>query len=920
MGLQKYNAKRTFTETSEPKGVAAKTSKGPLKFVIQKHDASRLHYDFRLEMEGVLKSWAVPKGPSTDPSVKRLAMMVEDHPYDYRTFEGIIPEGNYGAGTVIVWDEGTYEPLEEPGSRLHGEQLLLKQLKEGSLKFSLKGKKVKGEFALVRTKGMGDNAWLLIKHNDKYAKDTDITKKDKSVQSGKTLEKIAATSDNIYGAKKKVTKAAKKAPAKKTATAKKAAGKKTAVKKLKKEVVEGEEPEELNPQTLSALLAKGRKEKFPSDLIPMLATLVDEPFDDEGWEFEIKWDGYRAVAFLNKNKAELKSRNQKSFNEKFYPVFDAVKQWGIHAVVDGEIVVVDEKGMSDFSSLQNWRSEADGELLYYVFDILWLDGKSLMDLPLNERKLILKSLVPEEGIIRAGFTMEDEGKKFFDAAAKMGLEGIIAKRSDSPYFPGERTKDWLKIKVQKRQEVVIGGYTLNKGSSKQFSSLLLGVYQGGKFTYAGKVGTGFNDKTQKEMMKQFKPLITKKSPFAITPDYNKPSRFRPNPPDADATWLKPQLVCEIHYGEITTDGIFRHPAFIAMRNDKNAKDVVRETEQDTKKVVHEAEAETNKNTKEPELEVIKAPTKKRDRKTLLNPTDETQVRLIEGNQLKFSNLSKLYWPEDKISKRDMINYYYQVAPYILPYLKDRPLSLNRFPNGIHGHGFYQKNVMDSAPDWANTFPYRTSDDNEDKEFLVGGDESGLLYMANLGTIEMNPWNSRTAKPDNPDWCALDIDPDKSNTFEQVIEVAQMIKEVIDSLNIKGYCKTSGSTGIHVYIPLGALYSYDQSQLLGKFIATQVQRALPSFTSIERMTSKRKGKIYVDYLQNRPQATLAAAYSLRPKPGATVSMPLHWDEVKKGLKMKDFTIKNAMERIKSEGDIFKPVLGKGIDLQKIEFSG
>jgi bifunctional non-homologous end joining protein LigD len=912
MGLQKYNAKRSFTETSEPKGVAAKKSKGPLKFVIQKHDASRLHYDFRLEMEGVLKSWAVPKGPSTDPSVKRLAMMVEDHPFNYRTFEGIIPEGNYGAGTVIVWDEGTYEPLEEPGSRLHGEKLLLKQLKEGSLKFSLKGKKLKGEFALVRTKGMGDNAWLLIKHNDKYAKDTDITKKDKSVQSGKTLEKIAATSHNIYSVK---TKEPKKTSTKK-APVKKSTAKKTTVKKLRKEVITGEEPEELNAKTLTSLLAKGRKEKFPSNLTPMLATLVDEPFDDEDWEFEIKWDGYRALAFLNKKKVALKSRNEKSFNEKFYPVFDAVKQWGIHAVVDGEIVVVNKKGTSDFSSLQNWRSEADGALLYYVFDILWLDGRSLTELPLSDRKLILKSLVPQEGIIRAGFTMRGEGKKFFDAASKIGLEGIIAKRSDSRYFPGERTKDWLKIKVQKRQEVVIGGYTLNEGSTKQFSSLLLGVYQNGKLIYAGKVGTGFNDKTQKEMMKQFKPLIIKKSPFAITPDYNKPSRFRPDPLHANATWLKPELVCEIHYGEITPDGIFRHPAFIAMRNDKNPKEVIREKEQHTNEAVQEAETNTN----EPEPEMIKAPTKKRDRKTLLNPTDETQVRLIEGNKLKFSNLSKFYWPEDKISKRDMINYYYQVAPYILPYLKDRPLSLNRFPNGIHGHGFYQKNVISTAPDWAVTFPYHTADDKEDKEFLVGGDESGLLYMANLGTIEMNPWNSRTTHPDHPDWCVLDIDPDKSNTFEQVIEVAQMIREVLDSLNIKGYCKTSGSTGMHVYIPLAAQYSYDQCQLLGKFIAAQVQKALPSFTSIERMTSKRKGKIYIDYLQNRPQATLAAAYSLRPKPGATVSMPLHWDEVKKGLKMKDFTIKNAMERIKSEGDIFKPVLGKGIDLKKIEFSG
>jgi len=302
---------------------------------------------------------------------------------------------------------------------------------------------------------------------------------------------------------------------------------------------------------------------------------------------------------------------------------------------------------------------------------------------------------------------------------------------------------------------------------------------------------------------------------------------------------------------------------------------------------------------------------------LLNPSQETQVRLIEGNELKFTHLSKLYWPAEKISKRTMINYYYQIAPYILPYLKDRPLSLNRFPNGIKGKSFYQKDVSKTIPDWATTFPYRTEDEDRDKEFLVGGDETSLLYMVNLGTIEMNPWNSRTSSPEYPDWCVLDLDPDTGNTFEQVIQTALVIKDVLDQLKIKGYCKTSGSTGIHIYIPLGAKYTYDQSQLLGKFIAMQVQLQLSAFTSIERATSKRKGKIYIDYLQNRAQATLAAPYSVRPKPGATVSMPLHWDEVKKGLKMKDFTLKNAPARIMETGDIFKPVLGKGIDLKKLK---
>ncbi|WP_118953524.1 DNA ligase D [Taibaiella helva] len=914
MSLRTYNQKRSFTETAEPKGLKHKGSSGALHFVIQQHDASHLHYDFRLEMEGVLKSWAVPKGPSLDPEVKRLAMMVEDHPYDYKDFEGIIPEGNYGAGTVIVWDEGTYEPLEEPGSRLKGERLLLKQLKEGSLKFRMQGKKLKGEFALVRTKGMGDNAWLLIKHRDRYASEKDITLKNKSVQSGKTLAKVEATSQKTWISSKKTTasrKAPKKAAAQKT-TAKKTAAKKTAAKKAasRKTVKKSKADADADAAAqadITALWEQGTKAPFPKNLQPMLATLVDEPFDGEDWEYEIKWDGYRALALMNNKTAELRSRNNKSFNEKFYPVYDAVAAWGIDAVVDGEIVVVNDKGLASFAGLQNWRSEADGTLLYYVFDLLWLDGRLLTDLPLHERKAILTSLVPEEGLICMGITVRERGKDFFQSAGKLGLEGIIAKRSDSIYLPGERSRDWLKIKTQRRQEVVIGGYTRNDDTPKLFSSLLLGVFDGDQLRYAGKVGTGFNDKLQQEMMRQFKPLMVKKSPFNIIPDYNKPSRFRPNPPHASVTWLKPALVAEINFTEVTDDGVFRHPSFIALRSDKKAKEVVMEKEADTGKTVKKSAAKSA---------AIVRPPAKGGRKTLLNPSEETQVRRIEGNELKFTHLSKLYWPDDKLSKRDMLNYYYQMAPYILPYLTDRPLSLNRFPNGIKGKSFYQKDVSKSIPGWAHTFPYRTPDEDRDKEFLVGGDETGLLYMANLGTIEMNPWNSRTASPEQPDWCALDIDPDKGNTFEQVIEVARAIHAVLEQLKIKGYCKTSGSTGIHIYIPLGAQYSYDQSQLLAKFVATQVQLQLKEFTSIERMTRNRKGKIYIDYLQNRPQATLAAPYSLRPKPGATVSMPLDWDEVKKGLKMKDFTLKNVPRLIKARGDLFKPVLGKGIDLKKI----
>lgn len=901
MSLSKYNEKRSFDRTPEPKG--SKAAKDELIFVIQKHDATRLHYDFRLEMDGVLKSWAVPKGPSTDPSVKRLAMMVEDHPYDYKDFEGIIPEGNYGAGTVMVWDFGTYEPLEEKNGQLKGvtgkraqEKLALKELYSGSLKVRLNGKKLKGEYALVKTKGMEENAWLLIKHRDKYASEDDITEKDRSAISRRTLNGIEKAGDAVWESNHEEKKSSKT----------KGSDKSKSTKTEAKDPAEDAATEKKSPDVdVAAILKRGKKQKFPDDMQPMLATLVNGPFDDPGWEYEVKWDGYRALAYLNKGEVSLQSRNRKPFNDKFYPVYQQLREWKINAVIDGEIVVINENGLSDFNALQNWRSEADGELVYYAFDILWMEGQSLIHLPLTDRKAILQSIVDQNSPVQLGYSVAADGKAFFEAAQKMGLEGIMAKKSDSEYYPGIRTRDWLKIKINKRQEVIIAGYTLNEGSSKLFSALLLAAYEKGELRYVGKVGTGFKEKQQKEMLALFKPLITKKSPFKETPDYNKPSRFRPNPPHANATWLKPELVCEISFTEITADGVFRHPSFEGMREDKPAKEVVREIEKPAEDIVDEPE-----NTGE---EIIKKPQKAK-RKTLLNPKEETQVRKINGHEVKFSNLGKMYWPDDKIRKRELINYYYQVAPFILPYLENRPLSLNRFPNGIKGKSFYQKDVTGKVPDWIKTTPYVS--EGEHKNFMLCNDEGTLLYMANLGAIDVNPWNSRIETPDNPDWCLLDLDPDTGNTFEQVIETARAIKNLLDSLSVPSYCKTSGSTGLHIYIPLGAKYSYDQCQLFAEWVAGQVQQQLPDFTSVERLTKNRKGKLYIDYLQNRPKATLAAPYSVRPKPGATVSMPLHWEEVKKGLQLKDFTIYNAIERIQREGDLFKPVLGEGIDLAEV----
>jgi bifunctional non-homologous end joining protein LigD len=921
MSLEKYVEKRDFSKTAEPKSGKSK-DKDKLMFVIQKHDASRLHYDFRLEMEGVLKSWAVPKGPSTDPKNKRLAMMVEDHPYDYMNFEGIIPKGEYGGGTVIVWDEGTYEPIEPIKGKKAQEKHLLKQLHEGSLKIKLHGEKLQGEFALVKTHGMGENGWLLIKHKDEFASDKDITKLDKSILSGKTIEKMEQTSEKVWKeGKEQDVEAPKKKSTKKVAVKKKVA-------EPAEEIGNEKEVKAQDQIDVAALLKEAPTSDIPTGIKPMLATLVNEPFDDDAWQYEVKWDGYRALAFVNKGEVELLSRNKKSFNDRFYPIYDLLKSSSLNAVFDGEILVLDEKGRSNFGDLQNWRSEADGDLVFYVFDLLWYDGKNLMDLPLYQRQAILKDILPtDDDRIRLSQVFNADGIEFFHAAEKMQLEGIIAKKKDSTYSPDYRSKQWLKVKVHKRQEVVIAGYTKNEDTSKQFSSLLLGVFEDGRLQYVGKVGTGFSDKVQKEMMAQFTPIITKESPFKEIPDVNKGSRFRPNPPKAKATWLKPELVCEVAFSEVTSDGVFRHPSFQGMRIDKKATEVTREIEVATDTVV---DLEDNQDGPEAKVEKVKPatqgkqdepnkhaaaikPPKATERKTLLNPKDETQVRKVCGHDLKFTNLSKLYWPEDKVSKRDMFNFYYQIAPYILPYLKDRPLSLNRFPGGIHGPSFYQKDVKDKAPEWAKRFPYHTSD-GEDKEYLVGNDEATLLWMAALGCIEMNPWFSRVTSPDNPDYCVIDLDPDK-NTFDQVVEAALVVKKLLDSIDVPSYCKTSGSTGMHIYIPMDAKYTYDQSQLFARILVNKVHEELPDYTSLERMISNRKGKMYLDFLQNRPGATIAGPYSLRPKPGATVSMPLHWDEVKPGLKMKDFTIFNAMDRLKVEGDLFKDVLGPGIDLEK-----
>ena len=901
MSLVEYKKKRSFQKTPEPSGKKKTSADDGLRFVVQKHDASRLHYDFRLEMDGVLKSWAVPKGPSLNPNDKRLAMMVEDHPFDYRSFEGIIPKGNYGAGTVIVWDEGTYEPLDPiEGGKKQQSKILRQQLNEGNLKFRLNGKKLNGEYSLVHIRSREENAWLLIKKKDQYAATSDITKKGESVLSGKTLEQVAGNQGSQPQGKKESTKVPsttnKKTTQQKTGTSKKA-------------------HKETPNKFLKELLQNGKRSPYNSVVKPMLASLADEAFDSEDWIFEIKWDGYRALAGLKNGKVELQSRNNLSFNKKYYPVTEALQKWKVDAIIDGEIIAVDDEGTTDFQHLQAWQKTGKGQLLYYVFDVLWVDGLSVTHLPLLERKEILKVLLPQESIIRYSDHVHATGKDFFELAVTKGLEGIMAKKADSLYYPGIRTQQWLKIKTHRRQEVVICGFTKGRNSRQYFGALILGVYENKELVYIGHTGSGFNQKSLVDMYKKLEPLITDKCPFRKKPKTNMP-----------AVWVKPELVAEVKFQEWTNENILRIPIFLGLREDKKATDVKKEesagiisSNDEVKKKRAAVKKETGASSKNstPEAAGERRASKKVKNLAggnLLNDERKEQILTIDRQELKFTNLDKLYWKKEKITKGDTLNYYHRIAPIILPYMKDRPQSLNRHPDGAGGMSFYQKDVTGKVPPWVQTYDYVSESDGEAKKFFVCTNEASLLFMANWGVIEMNPWHSRRVSPDKPDYCVIDLDPEKIS-FDKVIETANVVKKVLSEIGIDSYCKTSGSTGLHIYIPLAAKYSYDQSRQLAELVVHFVHDEIPAFTSIERNPARRQGKVYLDYLQNRTIQTLASPYSLRPKAGATVSTPLHWDEVKKGLSPAEFTFFNIAERVTSEGDLFMPVLRKGIDLNK-----
>jgi bifunctional non-homologous end joining protein LigD len=845
--LEKYHAKRNFKKTPEPKGGNA--GKHPkLAFVVQEHHASSLHYDFRLELDGVLKSWAVPKGPSMNPHDHHLAVHVEDHPYEYRKFEGVIPQGEYGAGNVIIWDEGWYEPR---ANTQDSEKTLRQELKDGHLTFVMHGKKLQGEFALIRMHE-DDKTWLLIKKGDDFASTKDILKQNTSIKSGKKV-------DDMGGSK-------------------------------------------IPPE-----LENYPKVKQPWRVHPMLCTLVDQPFSREGWFFEVKWDGYRAIGTKHKSDIELYSRAGTNFADHYPPVAEALRELRHDVILDGEIVVVDDAGRPHFEWLQNWRRAPEGTLYYYVFDILWCNGHDVRTMPLAARKKLLRSVVPANSSIRYSDHVETLGTELFEQMQQRNLEGIVAKKADSEYHENDRGQAWLKIKTHLRQEVVIGGFTEPRGGRKYLGALLVGVYDKGEFVYVGHSGGGIADDQRKELRAQLEKLERKTSPFAMEPK-----------PNAPVHWVRPELVCEMSFGEWTSEGYMRQPQFEGMREDKKATAVHREK---PKNSVRPASTEATEASPllRAQTSLRQGSRTARERSgdaSSAKPGDEHNGGPSAGHhQNEFTHLDKVFFPKAKMTKGDMMDYYRSVADVMLPYLKDRPHSLLRMPNGITGEKFFQKN-NEHLPDWVPSADIYSDSNQANLHWIVGGDLDTLLYMVQLGCVEINPWSSRIQHLDKPDWLVIDLDPEGRITFKDVVTVARTVKEVCDEWHIPTHPKTSGKTGIHIFVPMHAKYTYEQVKNLAHLIVLEVNKRQPELTSVERMPEKRKNKLYLDFLQNREGQTLAAPYSLRPTPEATVSMPLHWDEVVPSLKPTDFTIHNALARLQKTGDLWQPVLQKGVDLATI----
>jgi len=879
--LSEYQRKRDFSKTSEPKG--APDASGGNRFVVQKHWATRLHYDFRLEMEGVLVSWAIPKGPTLNPAERRLAAHVEDHPVSYYDFEGTIPKGEYGGGTVMVWDWGTYA-LEESTPA--------ESLRRGEVKFRLNGVRLTGRYALVRTRS--DKDWLLIKKKDEAADPSfDIQHFDTSVKTGRTKEEIEQGQDAVWSSRRD-------------------AGGGGLIN-----------------------LANAEKGPMPRTLEPMKAQLVDAAFDDDRWLFEVKWDGIRLVSFIDNGKVSLQTRAGRIVDDE-YPQLQAVSRLvkAKQAVLDGEIVALDEEGRPSFQLLQN-RGKEPHPMQYVVFDIVYLDVQRLFRVPLEDRKRLLRDIVRDSDLLKYSEHVLGEGKAFFKAAQQKQLEGIVAKLRDSPYQPGMRSSAWLKIKAVRQQEVVIGGFTEPRGGRRHFGALIVGVYEDGKFVYAGHVGGGFDERSLESLAKLMKPLIVKTSPFS-----GEPPRGNEKP-----TWVRPKLVAEVKFAEWTRDGVMRQPVFLGLRDDVDPREVRRELPHDADREMAQAKrAPTARGKRQqvarktstrvarsrvsapseatatdiPDTSLSKAAAQvaKKLRTDIRGATaselDALDAIKTEGNWevggriVHLTNLHKLLFPEDRYSKRDLIRYYVQVAPVMIPYYKDRPLSMNPHPDGIHGKSYWVKDKPDYAPEWIPTFRYQ--DQKGLKDWILIEEVATLAWLANHAVIDMHPWYSRVDKPEYPDWSVIDLDPAEGATFKDVVAVAKVMKSALDHLELTGVLKTTGQSGLHIYIPIERRYTLEESRGFVAKLAHMIAELMPEKVTEVWEVKRRTGKIRIDYTQNVINKTLAGPYSVRPALRAPVSTPIAWRELDDSrLRPDKWTIKTLGDRLLEVGDLFHDAL-------------
>jgi len=869
--LEEYRRKRRFDKTPEPSGAPEAPLQperpgkkprlpmpklaileGPVEqklaqeniFVVQKHRATRLHYDFRLAIDGTLKSWAVPKGPSLNPSDKRLAVMTEDHPLEYGGFEGKIPQGSYGAGTVMVWDRG--------GFLAEGNLTAAEQLKKGEIKFTLHGEKLRGSFALVKMKySEKGNEWLLLKHKDSLEDASwQIDEHDGSVLTGRTIEEISE-----------------------------------------------EAPPKRGPLPIQASEVTGAQPSaMPNWIEPMLATVTDRPFSDPSWVFEIKWDGVRALAWIADGAVKLRSRNNVDITKRYPELASLPKVFGARqAILDGEIVAFDEKGHSSFERLQermHVRAPGEGQIaktpaVYYAFDLLYCDGYDLRSVPLLERKQLLQTLLYPAQSFQYADHQVGQGKELYELARQHGLEGIVAKRTDSLYSSG-RGANWLKLKITATVDAVVGGWTAARSGGIPFGSLLLGLYEGKKLRFIGHVGSGFDAQKHKELSRKLKELESPKCPFAGVPETNE-----------KPTWVSPALVARVKFSGWTQEHVLRHPVYLGLREDVTPEDCQWESEAAEPQPVSSAAV-----VRAPEIVGRVLSTKGQIEEELFRGRSEMVTIELEGKRLRLSNLNKVYFPESGIAKRELIAYYYRVADYILPFLKDRPLVLRRYPDGIKGQAFFQKDLREGVPDWFRTVPIDSEGQGKEIHYATANDLASLLFLTGLGCIDHNPWSSRIEYLDHPDYFFFDLDPSDGTEFSVVVTIAKALHEKLEELGMKGFLKTSGATGFHIFIPVEPVYTYEQLRTFAEIVARTVIEKHKKLVTQERIVAKRPaGRVLIDVQQNAHGRPLAAAYSVRAFPKAPVSTPVLPGELKSSLRPEDLNIRSVLGRLEKKGDLW-----------------